>query len=117
MATTLMLPRDGYGDAAFQTHYRDDGSRYITCEHADPRIRISDVLLHQIAAGETGPEAVLTLPDGSPATGKPERPSDLFGAILTVTCANRNLVYRITGWEPVWLEGDEPGSYLAEWPD
>lgn len=116
--TTVVPPRDGYGDSVFQTHCRDDGNRYITCEHADPRIRISDVLLHQIAAGEGDPGAVLTLADGRPPTGKPDRPADLFGAVLAFHCANRHLVYRITGWAPVWLEGDDlSGSYLAEWPD
>jgi hypothetical protein len=108
-----MLPREGYGDAVFTRH--DDGT--ITCDHADPRIRISDVLLHQIASGETL-HTSLVLADGSPAHGKPAHPQDLFGAVLTMDCANRRLIYRITGWEPIWLEGDEwCGSYLAEWPD
>jgi hypothetical protein len=111
--TTLMLPADGYGDATFTRH--DDGS--ITCEHADPRARISDELLHMVACGLTDPRASLMLADGTPARGVPGRPQDLFGAILTMDCANRRLIYRITGWEPIWLEGDSPGSYLAEWPD
>ena len=111
--TTLMLPRDGYGDATFTRH--DDGS--ITCDRADPRIRISDVLLHQIASEGGGPARII-LTGGSPASGKPERPEDLFGAVLTIDCANRRLIYRITGFEPVWLEyGEWSGSYLAEWPD
>src|SRR5215467_12966062 len=99
MATTLVLPRDGYGDATFTRH----GDGTITCERADPRIRISDVLLHQIAAGEHAPAAVLTMPHGAPITGAPVMP--LIGAVLTFTCSNRHLVYRITGWEPLWLEG------------
>lgn len=110
--TAPALPRDGYGDAIFTRH--DDGR--ITCDHADPRIRISDVLLHQIASGESAPEASLTLPDGTPCTTAPDTPQSLFGAVLTFTCSNRRLVYRITGWEPVW-PGSEHGSYLAEWPE
>jgi hypothetical protein len=110
MTTTLMLPRDGYGDATFTKHWNGDYTRsWITCDHADPRIRISDMLIDQIDRGEI-PEATLTLPD-------PVLPR-LRGAVITIDCENRRLVYRITGWEPVWLEGDkECGSYLAEWPD
>lgn len=108
------LPCDGYGDATFTRH--DDGT--VTCDHADPRIRISDVVLHQIASGECASEASLTLPDGTLCMTAPDAPLVLAGAVLTLDCANRRLVYRITGWEPVWLEGPgQAGSYLAEWPD
>jgi len=108
-----VLPEDGYGDAVVTRH--DDGT--ITCDRADPRIRISDVLLHMVVRGETL-HTSLVLADGSPAHGKPEWPEDLFGAALTIDCTDRRLIYRITGWEPVWLEGDEwSGSYLAAWPD
>jgi hypothetical protein len=117
-------PAPGYGDATFTRHTREDGSIYHTCDRADPRIRISDVLLHLIAEEKTdnrfAAEAVpatLTLPDGTLATARPERPEDWFGAVLDIDCANRHLVYRITGWEPVWLEDPGIGSYLAEWPD
>jgi hypothetical protein len=118
MTTTLMLPSDGYGDVIFTRHDSDGGGYRITCEHADPRIRISDVIVDQIASGGLVPEASMTLPDGTPATKAPGTPLSLLGAVITFACANRRLVYRITGWEPVWLEGDaKRGSYLAEWPD
>jgi hypothetical protein len=116
--TTLMLPRDGYGDVIFNVEYPGDGTRITTCAHADPRIRISDVIVDQLASGGLVPEASMTLPDGTPATKAPGTPLSLLGAVITFTCANRRLVYRITGWEQVWLEGDaKRGSYLAEWPD
>lgn len=114
----------GYGDAIFTRHVRDDGTIYVTCDHADPRIRISDVLLHILAEGKTDDRfaeesgiATLTLPDGTSVNGKPERPSDWFGAVLRIDCVNRKLVYVITGFEPVWLEDPGIGTYLAEWPD
>ena len=117
-------PTPGYGDATFTRHQREDGSVYVTCDRADPRIRISDVLLHLVAEGNLddrfGAEAAiisLVLPDGSVATEKPERPEDWIGAVLTIDCENRRLIYRITGFEPVWLEDPGIGSYLAEWPD
>lgn len=118
MTTTLMLPRDGYGDVIFNVEYPGDGTRITTCAHADPRIRISDEVVDQLASGGLVPEASMTLPGGTPATAPPATPYSLIGAVITFACANRHLVYRITGWEPVWLEGDsEHGSYLAEWPD
>lgn len=118
MTTTLMLPHDGYGDAVFTRHASDGGGHRITCARADPRIRISDVIVDQLASGDLAPEASMTLPDGTPATEAPGTPLSLLGAVITFACANRRLVYRITGWEPVWLEGDaKRGSYLAEWPD
>jgi hypothetical protein len=103
-----------YGDAVFTRH--DDGS--VTCDRADPRIRISDVLLNQVADGEGSLEATLTLPNGDAACSCLSRPDELIGTILRINCANRQLVYRITGFEHVWLQnGKWNGSYLAEWPD
>jgi len=110
------MPRDAYGDAVFTQHWNDDRTQsWITCDRADPRIRLSYTIAEQAAAGELVPAATLTLPSGEPVTAPPARPQDLVGAVLAIDCANRRLVYRITGWEPVWLEGrQECGSYLAE---
>jgi hypothetical protein len=119
MATSFQLPRDGYGDAIFTKHWNEDCTQsWITCDHADPRIRISDVVIDQILRGEI-PEGSLVLPgDARTVMTLPAARRDLIGAVLKINCANRVLIYRITGWEPVWLEdSDECGSYLAEWPD
>jgi hypothetical protein len=112
-----MPPREGYSDVIFTRHWNAGGGSTIICDHADPHIRVSDVVMGQIASGGLAPEASIALPDGTPVTEAPATPPALFGAILTFACSNRHLVYRITGWEPVWIEGDsECGSYLAGWP-
>ncbi len=122
------MTTDGYGDAEFTTVYEPGPvPRHrigVRCDRADPKIRISPVLIWNWHADQD-------LPGKPPGKGY-VRPFDAVGTVqvactgtsscpigdtLTINCTNRRLIYRITGSEPKWIEGDEPVTYLAEWPD
>ena len=102
-----------YGDAVFTVLYDNEGNRTIRCDHADPRIRVSPVLVQRWHTGDLA----ATWPGAPDPVSVRCAGTCPIGDVITIDCVNRRLVYRITGSEPVWLEGDEPLTYLAEWPD
>ena len=99
-----------YGDVTLTAIHAPDGHlEAVRCDHADPRVGISPVLLAQWHVEESEwIRRIVTLrcADTCPV-----------GDVITFNCINRRLVYRVTGTEPGWLEGSEPYAYVAEWPD
>lgn len=122
------MPADlrAYGDATFTAVYeREPGGRArgVYCDRADPRIRIGPDLIAEwhearvadgsggyfsISPGQLGSSVLLA------CKGKDDCP---VGDVIRMLCANRTLTYVVTGLEPAWIEGLEPVTYLAEWPD
>lgn len=91
---------------------------------ADPRIAVSDLLLHEMLVLGCGPNADLRPGPGATVPGKPLSlsPADLTawfnrtagnleGWLLTVRGVNQTVVYRITGKAP------DLYAWYAEWPD
>lgn len=106
-----MIAPPAYGNVTL-TSIRDQSGNLtaVRCDHADARIGISGPLLAQwhVEAGAEWLSRFLSIRHADTCP---------IGDIITMTCVNRRLVYRVLSAEPVWLEGDVPLTYIAEWPD
>ena len=95
--TDGMPPPADLPSGEFQTQLID-GQVHIV--HADPRILISAELIDMIA---DNPSPLARLDTTGCQT--------FIGALLKIDAANRQVVYRITGWLP------RIRAFTAEWPD
>lgn len=105
MITRTLTQPAALGDVILRAHYRDDGvPESVEVVEAAPRVLISGELLRALRDGR----------DQVPfaAVDRAE-----VGGVLTIWARDRNLVYRLTGFEPV-VDGIRwPDTYVGEWPD
>lgn len=91
----------GAPSGVFITSRRDGG---LWIDHADPRVMISAELVEAFASGPPSAFASITGLDYT-------RPGGHVGALFKLHGTNRQVVYRLTKWEP------SIRAYLGEWPE
>lgn len=102
---------DAIGYAQFSTIYQDGQPVGARCDHADPRIRIS-VLIVEAWHGADNMAAAFVGTEHHPPVNVQcmDAATCPVGDVVILDCEPRRLVYRITG-----REGE--CCYIAEWPD
>ncbi|MFV8317151.1 hypothetical protein [Mycobacterium sp. 23] len=110
------LTMQGHGTAVMTRHYADDGRTvdYITVDHADPHIRISDeflVELFQTGTHPYRPDIRLEVQYEHKFTECRLDGRCFNSALLHIDGRNRHVVYRIGAYVP------EDNTWRASWPD
>lgn len=107
MTTRIFGHRTSFGDVVLRAHY-DDGGQPESVEvlEADPRVLIGGHLVREVHAGQPHERVPFAEVDEA-----------AVGGTLRIRASNRNLVYRLTEYEPL-LDGHRvPDTYVGEWPD